>query len=108
MEKTQEQNSDSIFLKLFKVAEIANLSPEEKIEYEESLKSYNDLKNSMGTSDEEDEDEVIGLQEGESINLQETVLNMIKTGFDNISIQNATNFSISEIEKIRAELSMKL
>ncbi len=114
-----------IFMDIFQVAEIANYSSQEMMEYEDSLKSYRDLRNSILTSHDEgfEEGEVIGLQKGEILGLQkgeilglqkgkimglqEVVLNMIKTGFDNISIQNATNFSISEIEKIRAELAKK-
>ena len=49
---------EKIFLKLFEVAEIASFSAEEKVQYEESLKYYRDLKNVVDTSREE------GLKEG--------------------------------------------
>jgi predicted transposase/invertase (TIGR01784 family) len=41
---------EKIFQRLFETAEIAKFSPEEKEQYEESLKSYRDLKNVIDTS----------------------------------------------------------
>ena len=38
------------FQRLFETAEIAKFTPEEKQQYEESLKSYRDLKNVIDTS----------------------------------------------------------
>lgn len=43
-------NEVKIFERLFETAEISKFSPEEKEEYEESLKSYRDLKNVIDTS----------------------------------------------------------
>jgi hypothetical protein len=41
---------EKIFQRLFETAEIAKFSPQEKDEYEESLKSYRDLKNVIDTA----------------------------------------------------------
>ena len=41
---------ERVFEKLFKQAEIARFTPDEVMEYEDSLKVYRDLKNSMDTS----------------------------------------------------------
>lgn len=41
---------EKIFQRLFETAEIAKFTPEEKGQYEESLKSYRDLKNVLDTS----------------------------------------------------------
>ena len=48
---------EKIFLKLFEVAEIASFSAEEKVQYEESLKYYRDLKNVVDTSHKEGREE---------------------------------------------------
>ena len=40
---------ERVFEKLFKQAEIARFSPEERQDYEESVKIYRDLKNSIDT-----------------------------------------------------------
>ena len=45
--------TDYGFKRLFEVAEIAKFSPEEVQAYQESLKSYRDLKNSLDTAREE-------------------------------------------------------
>ena len=42
--------TDFGFKKLFEQAEIARFTPQEVMEYEDSLKVYRDLKNSMDTS----------------------------------------------------------
>jgi predicted transposase/invertase (TIGR01784 family) len=46
---------EKIFQRLFETAEIAKFSPEEKNQYEESLKSYRDLKNVIDTAFDEGE-----------------------------------------------------
>jgi len=48
---------ESVFTKLFEQAEIANIDDEEYREYEESLKTYRDLKNSIDTAREEGREE---------------------------------------------------
>ena len=53
---------ESIFTKLFEQAEIANIDDEEYREYEESLKTYRDLKNSIDTARGEGEEK--GRREG--------------------------------------------
>ena len=53
-----ERIQERVFQKLFKVASYTALSKEEKSKYEDSLKYYNDLKNSLDTAQQE------GYQEG--------------------------------------------
>ena len=61
-DKLQEQ----IFDKLFEAAEIAKFTPEQVRSYEDSLKYYRDLKNSLDTAKEEGREEglVEGLEKG--------------------------------------------
>jgi len=55
---------ENIFNKLFEQAKIANFNDEEYGEYEESLKTYRDLKNSIDTAREEGrEEEKIAISE---------------------------------------------
>ena len=44
---------EQIFEKLFEIAEIARFTPEQVRSYEDSLKYYRDLKNSLDTAREE-------------------------------------------------------
>jgi len=52
---------EKIFEKLFSVAEIAKFKPEERMDYEESVKGYRDTKNSIDTA--KDEGKVEGREE---------------------------------------------
>ncbi|MDP2901535.1 MAG: Rpn family recombination-promoting nuclease/putative transposase [Methylovulum sp.] len=63
---------DSIFLKVFAVAQIAKLSHQEQQAYEDSLKYYRDLKNVTDTAWEEGKLE--GLEEGLQKGLEEGLL----------------------------------
>ena len=53
LDRIPDELREGIFEKLFEVAEIAKFSPEEVQAYEDSLKSYRDLKNSLDTAFEE-------------------------------------------------------
>jgi len=52
-----EKLRERAFNKLFEQAEIANFNDEKYGEYEESLKDYRDLKNSIDTAREEGKEE---------------------------------------------------
>ena len=79
---------DRIFRKLFKAAEIAKFTPAEAESYEESLKIYRDLKNSIDTAREE------GREEGQ----RETVLNMHANGLSTKEIAQYTSLPPKKIE----------
>lgn len=53
LERIPEKLKENIFLKLFKTAEIARFTQQEYQDYENSLKYYRDLKNSLETAKEE-------------------------------------------------------
>jgi predicted transposase/invertase (TIGR01784 family) len=53
LERVPEKLKENIFLKLFETAEIAKFSQSEYQEYEDSLKYYRDIKNSLDTAKEE-------------------------------------------------------
>lgn len=61
LERVPNELRESIFERLLEVAEIAKFSKEEADAYENSLKSYRDLKNSLDTAYEE------GMEKGEII-----------------------------------------
>jgi len=66
---------EDIFEEAFKVAEIANFTPEEVSEYEESLKIYRDNINVIETAKEEGRDE--GREEGEKNKAIEIAKNLL-------------------------------
>ena len=81
---------EDIFLKLFQTAEIAKFTQNEYQEYEDSLKYYRDLKNSLDTAKEE------GKIEGKIEIAQE----MLNKGFDINIITELTGLSKEEIAKL--------
>ncbi len=93
---------EKVFDKLFEQAEIANYSDEEYSEYEESLKTYRDLKNSMDTafSDGVEEGMVQGIVQGIEKGILTTAKNLKNEGVDTQTISKTTGLSIENIEKL--------
>jgi PD-(D/E)XK nuclease family transposase len=77
---------EKVFQRLFETAEIAMFSPEEKEQYEDSLKSYRDLKNVIDTSFGEGkiegklEGKIEGKLEGKLVGKIEGIINALKQG----------------------------
>ncbi len=93
LDRIPEKLKENIFMKLFEIAEISKFNQKEYQEYEDSLKYYRDLKNSLETAKEE------GRQE-EKI---EVAKNLLKRGVDLGIIMNATGLSEEEINKLKKE-----
>jgi len=88
---------DKIFKKVFKIAEIAKYSAEERQNYLDSLKHYLDLKNSVDNARNE------GKHEG----LYDVAKRMIIKGESTEKILEYTELSKEQIDKLRNELKMK-
>jgi len=84
---------DRIFKKLFAAAEIAKFTPEEAREYEDSLKVYRDLKNSIDTAREEGHEEAIA----------QTALRMLADNLPTAAIAKYTGLTPEQIEKLRKD-----
>lgn len=71
LDKVPEKLRERVFDKLFEAAEIARFTPEQIRSYEDSLKYYRDMKNSLDTARDEKTIEIAknALQEGLSIDL---------------------------------------
>jgi len=89
---------DRIFTKLFEAAEIAKFTPEERTEYEESLKYYRDIKNVIDTSRDEGKEE--GREEGREERNIEIARKLKKSAVPFEIIKDSTGLSESEIEKL--------
>ena len=96
--KRPEKLQEKVFGKLFEQAEIANYSDDEYAEYEDSLKSYRDLKNSIDTAF--DEGKLEGKLEGKIEGMMETALKMKKKEYPVKDISEMTGLSIEEIDKL--------
>src|SRR5574344_966953 len=89
---------DKIFDRLFKVAEIAQFTPVELKEYEDSLKTYRDLKNSLDTAEEKGR--VEGRVEGEKRKAIAIARNLKSMGMSISDISNATGLQEEEIKAL--------
>ena len=85
---------EKIFTKLFAAASVARFTPTELREYEDSLKAYRDIKNSLDTAKEE------GREEGREQRNIEIAKKMLAAGMDIDIIINMTDLSKDEIEKL--------
>lgn len=91
LDKVPDKLRERIFEKLFETAEIAKFTPEQVRSYEDSLKYYRDLKNSLDTAKEE------GIEVGKL----EVVKNAIAEGLSVDVIMKITGLTKEQIEKIK-------
>ena len=88
---------DKIFEKFFETSEISHFNSEEREEYEESLKYYRDLKNSLDTAREE----------GEVKGMLKVSQALIISGDDDQKIAQVTGLPIEEIVELRKKSDKK-
>ncbi|MCF8374286.1 MAG: Rpn family recombination-promoting nuclease/putative transposase [Bacteroidales bacterium] len=91
LDRLPEKLKEKVFERVFEVAEIAKFTRDEYLSYEDSLKYYRDLKNSLDTAKEEAREEV----------KEEVAQNSIKMGLDSETISKITGFTVEQIEKLR-------
>lgn len=89
---------EDLFEKLFETAEIAKFTPEQVTSYEDSLKVYRDIKNSIDTAREEGE--IKGFEKG----IFEATSNAIKAGFNNDTIKVITKLTDEQIDEVRKRI----
>ena len=106
--------SEKIFTKLFDAAAIARFTPMELREYEDSLKAYRDIKNSLDTAKEEgraegreegraegrEEGRAEGREEGRAEGIAMVVKNMHAKGMDIDVIASITGLNKDEVESL--------
>jgi len=88
---------DRIFRKLFAAAEIAKFTPEEARAYEDSLKVYRDLKNSLDTAREE------GEIKGHDAAMAKAAMKMSNKGLSLEVISEITGLTTEQIDKLRKD-----
>ena len=81
---------EKVFSKLFEEAEIAKFTPTELKEYEDSLKAYRDVKNSIDTA----------LEKGRVEGVMQVAKKLLESGMDVDTVMKMTDLSKSEIEKL--------
>ena len=98
---------EKVFTRLFEDAEIARFNPSELKEYEDSLKAYRDIKNSIDTAHEDGVLE--GIKKGMEKGMEKGVVKervrlirfMLQRGFSSVAISEMTGLPIEEIDSIK-------
>lgn len=102
LDKRPKALKERIFTKLFEEAEIAKFSQQELREYEDSLKAYRDIKNSIDTAKEEGREE--GRKEGrvEGIAKEKlaTAKRLLGMGLTQEQVAQGAGLSIEDIERL--------
>ncbi|MEO0986131.1 MAG: Rpn family recombination-promoting nuclease/putative transposase [Cyanobacteria bacterium J06639_14] len=101
LEDKPEVLQESIFARLFEVAEIARFSSVERQAYENSLKYYRDLQNVVDTSREE------GREEGRVESTQGIALNLLREKVSLDLISRTTGLSQQVIEQLQQQLNQE-
>ena len=86
-----------VFTKLFEEAEIAKFTPTELKEYEDSLKAYRDVKNSIDTALEK------GREEGMEKEKLATARRLLSMGLSDEQVATATELPLEEIQKMKEQ-----
>ena len=95
---------EKVFTKLFEEAEIAKFTPTELKEYEDSLKAYRDIKNSIDTALEKGREEGMakGLEKGREEGMEKekisTARRLLSMGLSEEQVSTATELSPEEIQ----------
>ena len=96
LERIPEALQEKIFRKVFEVSELAKLSPEQARSYQNSLKYYRDIKNSIDTAEEK------GRRE-EKLEIARRMI--IEFQVDIATVAKFTGLTHAELEKIQASLT---
>ena len=90
---------EKVFTKLFEEVEIAKFTPTELKEYEDSLKAYRDVKNSIDTALEKGREE--GMAKGMEKEKISTARRLLSMGLSEEQVSTATELPLEEIQKLR-------
>lgn len=98
LERVPDKLKEQIFEKLFETAEIAKFTPDQVRSYEDSLKYYRDIKNSIDTA--RDEGKVEGRIEGRIEGMVDVARQALRKGISVKEIAELTGLSEEEVNDI--------
>ena len=98
MERMPFKARKAVFDRLEQIASKANMSPEERQQYENEWKIYNDYFNTIDSAKREGKEE--GREEGREEGIILVAQNLKRMGMTNEQIQQATGLTLNEIAQI--------
>ena len=92
----------AVFKKLLEVADVENMTPDERECYEESLKAYRDYVNTIATAERISREKALaeGEAKGEAKGKRQMAVYLKKEGLPAEMIARSSGLSIEEIEKL--------
>lgn len=117
-DRIPEKIKEKIFLKVFQIAQYQKMSKEERMAYEDSLKYYRDLKNSLDTAKEEgytlaeekyrfeleqerrQKEEALKKHEKSMHHISKAIKNMLATGNTAEEIAGTLDIPLKEVKKL--------
>jgi predicted transposase/invertase (TIGR01784 family) len=98
LDRIPDELREGIFEKLFEVAEIARFSPDEVQAYEDSLKSYRDLKNSLDTAFEE------GVEQGIEQGIEQVAIGLVEQQVSDKIILSTTGLTKQQLQSLKKKV----
>ena len=98
LQELPSQLQESVFEKIFRVAEIAKMNKQEIAEYEDNLKKYRDMNSALATA--KMEGEIIGELKGKIEGKNETALKMLEDGMSIENICKYTGLSEEQVKEL--------
>ena len=102
-----EELKEEIFKRLFKTAEIATFTPEERIKYENDMTTERDIQNYISYAREKGLEEgraegiMEGMEKGMEKGLLEAARNMLAEGFSIDLVVKCTGLSIEQVKELK-------
>ena len=105
LDKRPAALKEKVFTKLFEEAEIAKFTPTELKEYEDSLKAYRDVKNSIDSALEKGREEGMaeGMAKGMEKEKRSTARRLLSMGLSEEQVSTATELPLEVIQKLREQ-----
>ena len=106
LDRQPRRLQSEVFDRLFREAEIAKFTKVELKEYEDSLKAYRDIKNSLDTAEAKGRAEGMaeGIAEGIAVGIVKVARKLLATGMTTDYVADATGLSKEEIKDIADKL----
>jgi len=98
-----EELKEEIFKRLFKTAEIATFTPEERIKYENDMTTERDIQNYISYAREKGLEEGMekGMEKGREEGRIEAARNMLAEGFSIDLVVKCTGLSIEQVKELK-------
>jgi predicted transposase/invertase (TIGR01784 family) len=104
LDRIPDRLRERIFERVFETAEVACFTVDQMQTYEDSLKAYRDLKNSLDTAREEGE--ALGGQKGLQQGIEQVARRMLAAGMPPANVAALTGLSAEQVARLSAPTAL--